>query len=348
MIYIKQLKLKIVINRSITTMQHNITPHPNDNRRMIYPITDSRMKIWDLYVLGRKYHWDPEELKYNIDYTHKAKLVTENQLHTIITPITFFLESDIIVIEDGISAVEDAYKNIPEIATFYDWKKSNERLHAITYNDMFNTLFPNDEERARYLKQMRESSPIVEKFAWLKKTMGSVETIEEAHVVNICTEGIHFASAFKMFDTLQTTPINGEYLFPNICRGNEFIRRDEAIHSDGEIEIYKLSTKKPDVDVVYKIFESAIDLECNFADYMIPEPFGMINRNNMEDHVKANANSLLIKLGLDPLNEVELKDGLHHHTSVTQKSNFFELPAVTEYVRGCSSDFAFFNNDEEC
>lgn len=311
---------------------------PGDNRKIVTPISDSRKKIWDLFNNGIKSQWAPDEIKYDQDYIDVQSL-TPDQYHSIISPIAYFLKSDNYVIDDAIKQI-----NYPiyEVNRFVAWKEFNESIHAITYDDMFKTIVQDPQQRAKYSQEIDEVPAIQNKYNWLNNCYKAISSVEEANIVNIATEGIHFASSFKFFEVLQSCPINNRYIMSGACRGNELIRRDEKLHVDAEIEIYKLSSTPVPNRFIYDIFDKAIEYEFDFIDYMLPKPFAIMNRDNMREYVKAHANSLLRQLGLREKYNVDITQlGLMHATSLTTRTNFLEMNS-TEYINGvCPSDNAY-------
>jgi ribonucleotide reductase beta subunit family protein with ferritin-like domain len=318
----------------------SIKTYPEDLRKFIHPITPSRSKIWANYQLGINKHWDPSEIKYDVDYKQVGTLKA-NVLHTLTTPIIYFLQSDNNIIESIENTTENLY-NIFELNKLYDWKKFNEGIHTITYEEIYDTIIQNPEDNYKYKHQISNIRPIQDKYDWLLKVNNHLDRGCDIHLLNICTEGIHFGSSFKLFQILKTTHIDGTLLLPGTCRANELIMGDENIHVEVECDLFNLCEEKPDENDVYSFVKKACALEETFIDYMLPEPLSIINREMMYNNMQVGTNVLLQKIGYAPLYDIRAADGYSLISSMSQKSSFFEIDA-TEYTRGAVSDFSFLN-----
>jgi ribonucleotide reductase beta subunit family protein with ferritin-like domain len=287
---------------------------------------------------GINAQWSPDEIKFDRDYMQLSSL-DANGRHTSLAPILYFLESDNNIVEYLSENVVEVYKDVFEISRFYDWKKFNEGIHAITYESMFMTLIPDSEERNRLRESIRTIQAITNKYDWLTKMNDGIEHVEQAHIINLNVEGIHFASSFKYFQTLQVTPINNIYLFPGACRANELIMKDESLHTIGEANIYNMSSNPLDENDVHAYFKRAIQFEFDFIDYMLPNPFGLMTRENMYENAKLNCNSILSMINVAPLfDDVRITDGLVYSTGIVQKTSFFEADG-TEYTKGIAPTY---------
>ena len=112
---------------------------------------------------------------------------------------------------------------------------------------------------------------------------------------------------------------------------NEFISRDEALHTEFAIMIYsKLQTKLAKERII-EIIREAIEIEKEFITEALPCRLIGMNAKMMTQYIEFVGDRLCLQLGIDkiygsvnPLDFMEL-------ISIDSKSNFFER-TVSEYA----------------
>ena len=114
---------------------------------------------------------------------------------------------------------------------------------------------------------------------------------------------------------------------------NELISRDEGLHRDFAIELYKMCPRLPHEDV-YGIVQSAVDVEIEFVKETLPKKLEGMNEKSMIQYVQYIADHLLVSLGYAKLYDVSYPPlfSFMNSISLNGKTNFFER-RVSEYSK---------------
>ena len=117
---------------------------------------------------------------------------------------------------------------------------------------------------------------------------------------------------------------------PGLCHSNELISRDEGMHTEFAVLMYKYLKNKPPEEKIKEIILDAVNIEKEFiTESLSCELIGM-NAKLMKQYIEYVADRLLLMFGvnkiynvINPLEWMEL-------ISVQGKTNFFEK-RVGEY-----------------
>jgi ribonucleotide reductase beta subunit family protein with ferritin-like domain len=111
---------------------------------------------------------------------------------------------------------------------------------------------------------------------------------------------------------------------PGLTLSNEFISRDEALHTEFAILLYSKLEKKLSKKRVHEIVQEAVEIEKEFITEAIPCRLIGMNNRLMTQYIEFVADRLCLQLGYDkiygatnPLDFMEL-------ISIESKVNFFE------------------------
>lgn len=303
-----------------------------------YPINYPRLdqKYQDL----KNIYWTAQEIDYTYDYDDWMKLDKPTRLF-IGNNVLLFSEADGVVNENLIENFKKRTSNIKEASHFYAAQEFNEVGHKETYGNFVVTFFPEPAERTKAFSAIK-NYPCVNKMAqWMFKWMdGSIPLMQQI-IAFICVEGIFFSSAFASIYWIKRRNI-----LPGLCKANEFIARDEAIHTEFGIELYHTYTKiRKEYDVleqhiVHNIIKSAVNTAEKFTREILQVDLVGMNANDMIDYVKCTADELSVKLGYEkPYNITNPFDWMAI-IGLPNKTNFHET-RPTEYGRQSTADFSF-------
>lgn len=155
---------------------------------------------------------------------------------------------------------------------------------------------------------------------------------------NFLLEGLYFYNGFAFFDTLAD---HGKMVATD--RMINYIRRDELTHVTLFANIIKeLKKEFPEIfdkDLVYEMFEKAVDQEIRWSNHILWNSVIWINEETIDKYTKWMANQRLELIGLDALypeyttNPYSHLDRLQDNNN--EKSNFFES-TVTNYTQSSS------------
>ena len=118
---------------------------------------------------------------------------------------------------------------------------------------------------------------------------------------------------------------------PGLYMSNELISRDEGLHRDFAIELYKEFPRLA-VKEVKTIITSAVELEKKFVEEILPEKLKGMNKSLMKQYVEYVGDHLAVSLGYPKIYNSSLPEMFQFMDmlSLEGKSNFFER-RVSEY-----------------
>jgi ribonucleotide reductase beta subunit family protein with ferritin-like domain len=176
---------------------------------------------------------------------------------------------------------------------------------------------------------------------WVLHWMSCDATLTKRVIAFACIEGILFSGAFCSIYWIKK-----QNLLEGLTKANEFIARDEAIHTEFAVELYHCLTKdRKEFDIlpeqdVFSIINSCMDVTENFINDALKLPLIGMNSKDMLSYVKCTADKLLTDLGYQKLYNCENPFMWMNLIGLSNKSNFFETK-VSEYSKVQDSNFEF-------
>lgn len=302
-------------------------------------------KLLSYYEKQRDSFWTPSEINMEKDrYDWLSLQKDEIQFLTFV--LAFFAQADGIVIENLVEHFQKETSTIKEANAFYCMQNAIETIHNETYSMMIETFIQDLKEREKALNAI-DNYPSIKKIAeWMTKWMNSEAPLMERIIAFACVEGIFFSGAFcAIYWIKKSNKLRG------LCKANEFIARDEALHTEFAIALYHHYTsveKKADLlsqKTVHYIISSAMAVVEEFIrDALKVELIGM-NANEMMEYVKCTADSLITSLGYDKIYNAENPFDWMMLIALPNKTNFFE-DTVSEYSKVTKTDWSFVTNSK--
>lgn len=287
------------------------------------------------YEIHESMFWSSKEIDYGADINDFNKL-SNNEKHFVEHILAFFASADGIVLENLISNFSTEIQS-SEARNFYAFQSMIENVHGMTYALLIDT-FIKDEIKKEKLFNSIETIPCVQKKAeWALKWMSTSNHFEERIIAFIIVEGIFFSSSFASIFWLK----NQNKMTKALGKSNELISRDEGLHTDFGVLIYKHLLNKVSQERVEQIFKEAVDIEIEFATESIPVSLIGMNVVLMTEYVKYCADRLLVQLDFKKMYNASNPFDFMKNLSLQGKTNFFEA-RVTEYQH---SSVAKVNND---
>lgn len=111
---------------------------------------------------------------------------------------------------------------------------------------------------------------------------------------------------------------------PGLSTANQFISRDENIHAEFAIELYKMLDNKLSERMVHALFKDAVDIEREFITESLPVSLIGMNNHLMSQYIEYVADRWLVLLGYNKLYNSSNPFGFMELISVNEKVNFFE------------------------
>jgi len=295
----------------------------NKNRFVLFPI--EHHDIWDYYKKAQQVFWTAEEIDLAQDFTDWEKL-SEGEQHFVKHVLAFFAASDGIVnenlAENFVSEVQ-----YTEAKFFYGFQIMMENIHSETYSLLIDTYIK-DKEEQNHLFNAIDTVPAVQKKAeWALKWIGS-ESFVERLVAFAAVEGIFFSGSFCSIFWLKKRG-----LMPGLSFSNELISRDEGLHTDFAVHLYKNHIEnKLSRERILEIIDSALVIEKEFITEALPVSLIGMNSDLMKQYLEYVSDRLLMDLGVGKVYNTENPFDFMANIALQNKTNFFEK-RVADYVK---------------
>ena len=111
---------------------------------------------------------------------------------------------------------------------------------------------------------------------------------------------------------------------PGLTLSNEFISRDEALHTEFAVLLFSKLQKKPSSQRITEIIRTAAELEKEFVDEILQERLQGMNSRLMKQYVEFVADRLAVQLGVDKIYGASNAFSFMELISLDSKANFFE------------------------
>ena len=339
------------------------------DRYTIFPI--KYPKLWEFYENQLSVFWTVAEVKLTDDLVDWNTKLNENEKYFIKNILAFFAASDGIVNENLVLNFYNEVQ-IPEARNFYSVQMLIEAIHSQQYSLLIDTYVTDKNERVKLFNAI-ENIPCVKKKAewalkWIEEGTTVVETLPHEvkkallklqthpnldideklalHFFNkkrpsfgqrllafICVEGIFFAGSFCAIYWLKNRG-----LMPGLSTANEMISRDENLHTEFAIELFRMNNSENERicdETVHQIFKEAVDIETEFVTDSLPVSLIGMNCTLMTQYIQYVADRWLVLLGYNKIYNTQNPFTFMEMISLNAKNNFFEI-FNTNYARSNS------------
>ena len=292
----------------------------------LFPIQSKYINVWNLYKHHMSVFWTAEEIDLSKDKNDWVKL-NNNEQFFIKNVLAFFAGSDGIVNEN----ITERFINeidSQEVKCFYGFQEAMENIHSETYSLLIDTYITDEEEKTRLFNGI-ETIPCVKKKAqWAIKWINDDKSNFATRLVAFaCVEGIFFSGSFCAIFWLKKRG-----LMPGLTFSNELISRDEGLHTQFAVELYKTENYKLDESIVHNIVKDAVDIETEFITQSLPCNLIGMNSILMTEYIQFVADRLLVQFGYNKIYNTENPFDFMELISMRTKTNFFEK-RVGEYSK---------------
>ncbi len=297
----------------------------NNKRFVLFPI--EYPTLYKMYKKAVASFWTPEEIDTSSDLNDWSKM-TETERDFILKILGFFAASDGVVIENLVENFCSEVK-VPEARAFYGFQTAMENIHSETYSLLIDKF--GGEKKATLFNAIEHHPATKAKADWALKHISKQDDdpctdFSKRLIAFACVEGIMFSSSFCAIFWLKNRG-----LCPGLCFSNELISRDEGLHRDFAIELYKLFPRLSRKQII-DIIKSAVDVEIKFVQETLPKKLEGMNSDLMVQYVKFVADHLLSSLKYKKEYNVTNPFEFMNMISLEGKTNFFEK-RVGEYSK---------------
>jgi ribonucleotide reductase beta subunit family protein with ferritin-like domain len=313
----------------------------NPTRFTLFPIM--KPKLFQKYKDHLSVFWTPEEVSLDRDRKDWAKL-SDNERFFVKNILAFFAGSDGIV-QENLAANFSTEVQLAEARQFYSIQTAIEAIHSESYSLMIDTYIEDKDEKL-HLFHATQTIPCVKlKADWAQKWMNPVHSTFPMRLVAFAIiEGIFFSGSFCAIYWLKERG-----LMPGLTTFNEFIARDEGLHTDFACELYHEIERKLPRTVVHKIIREAVEIEKQFIIESLPCSLIGMNSVLMTQYIKFVADRLSTQLGYGTIYSAVNPFDFMERISLEGKDNFFEK-RVTSYAKsgvGVNQDKMRFSLDAD-
>ena len=321
----------------------------------VFPITYP--KIWEFYKKHISSFWVVEEVRLSDDLEDWKRL-SDNERHFIKSVLAFFASSDGIVNENLVANFYSEIE-IAEVRQFYSIQMLIEAIHSEQYSLLIDTYVTDTAEKNRLFKAIENVPSIKKKAEWaikwieegnsikniipkdflnsLQKLQNETQNSEYKNALDyitkerpnlaqrllafICVEGIFFSGSFCAIYWLKARG-----LLPGLATANQFIARDENLHVEFAIELFKTLglNKQISKEKVLQIVKEAVIIEKEFITESLPVSLIGMNCTLMKEYIEYVADRWLVLLGYEKIYNTSNPFSFMELISVNDKTNFFE------------------------
>ncbi len=297
----------------------------NPNRHVIFPI--EHHDIWAKYKQHMSVFWIPEEIDLSKDLKDWNEKLNDNERHFIKYILGFFAGSDGIVMEN-LATRFTREVGIPEAKFFYACQNLLESIHSETYSLMIDTYITDKDEKLKILHATQTIPCVQKKAEWALQWIESKDaSFAQRLLAFAVVEGIFFSGAFCSIYWLKKRG-----LMPGLTLSNEFIARDEGLHTDFACLLYgKLNSKLSQEDA-HRIIEEAVRIEKQFITEALPCSLIGMNAGLMSEYIEFVADRLTVQLGYSKIFQTKNPMEFMERISLESKASFFET-RVSVYAK---------------
>lgn len=319
-------------------MSQEILTSSQEKRYTTFPIKYA--DVWEKYKTAESCFWKAQEIDFSKDRDHFDKL-KEDEKYFIKHILAFFAASDTIVNmnleKNFISEI-----NMLEAKYFYQYQAANENVHAETYSFMIEKIVKDNNEKQKLFNAVEEFNCIKAKKDWAEKWINNSKDfpLGQRLIAFAIVEGVFFSGAFCAIYWIKFKASKEKInLMPGLTASNDFIARDEGLHTDFACLLYtKYINEKISQDKIYEMFEEAVKIESKFITESLPCRLIGMNSDKMINYIKFVADRLLVELGYEKLYKInECPFDFMTAISLDGKKNFFEN-RPTEYQKAEIND----------
>ncbi len=330
-----------ITNMSNTTKKYNLDDESSFDRFCFLPIHNPGLHTF--YEKQRDSFWTAQELDFTSDRGDWESLDSNTQ-RFIEFVLAFFAQADGIVIENLMGNFQEETGHIKEARNFYAMQNAIEVIHNEAYSMMIDA-FISDPQRKKEALNAIKYYPSIRKIAeWMVEWMDTDKPLLERIIGFACVEGILFSGAFCAIYWIKTK----HNKLTGLAKANEFIARDEALHTRFGVALYHHYTQKEgrlSQDRVHQIIKSAMGVAESFIKDALQVDLIGLKTQEMIEYVRCTADHLSTSLNYKPIYNSSNPFDWMMLIGMLTKNNFFES-ITTQYSKHSTGDFTF-NLDEE-
>ncbi len=305
----------------VTTMESPMPSTMNEplqqetQRFALYPL--HHPDIFEMYKQQVASFWTVEEIDFSKDWSDWVQL-SEGERKFVKHILAFFAGSDTVV---ALNIMDNFCKEVTvlEAQYAYAFQAAIESIHSEAYSIMIDTYIKDADEKDDLLGNVSALPAVQQKMDWAKRWAAADARLAYRLLAFAIVEGVFFSSAFCAIYWLKERNV-----LPGLTKSNEFIARDEGMHTDFACLLYsKIRDRIPEAEVK-RIVREAVDIERQFITDSIPCALIGMNAERMVQYIEFVADRLLRQLGYGATFGSTNPFPFMEMLGLEGKSNFFE------------------------
>jgi ribonucleotide reductase beta subunit family protein with ferritin-like domain len=291
-------------------------PLLNEEQRFcLFPIV--HRDIWDMHKKQEAAFWTAGEIDFSKDYNDWERLSDEYKWF-VKHVLAFFAGSDGIV---NLNIMRNFSKDVPifEAQVFYQYQGMMENIHSEVYSLMIETYIRDLKEKDTLFNAIKHIPCVFKKMEWALKWLSSNDRFAKRLVAFAVVEGIFFSGSFCAIYWLKE-----QNLLPGLTMSNEFISRDEGMHTEFACLLYSKLKNRLTEEEVHETIRDAVAIEKEFITESLPCRLIGMNSELMCQYIEYVADRLCVMLGYNKIYEARNPFQFMEMISVDGKENFFE------------------------
>jgi ribonucleotide reductase beta subunit family protein with ferritin-like domain len=255
--------------------------------------------------------------------------------------LAFFAASDGIVIENlGMRFLSDV--QLPEARAAYGFQLMMENIHSECYSLLIDTYIKDEKEKTTLFHALDNFPCIKKKADWSIKWINDKRSSFATRLLAFaCVEGIFFSGSFCSIYWLKKRG-----LMPGLTFSNELIAKDEGMHTDLAVMLFKKLSKRTPKKKVYEIINEAVEIEKEFICSALPCKLIGMNAKLMSQYIEFVADRLVQQLGFPKIFDVTCPFDFMEMISLEGKTNFFEKRVSDYSLSNGKKDMTTFDMDD--
>ena len=217
-----------------------------------------------------------------------------------------------------------------EAINAYTFQMAMENIHGESYSLMLDNLVRDKNEKQLLFQAFKQVNSIKLLSDWAFKWIESTESFAKRLVAFAVVEGVIFSGAFASIFWLKYRKSNGRLFLSGLIKSNEFIARDEGLHTTFACELYHLLINKCTEQEVQTIVKDGVNVSKLFMTDALPCKLLGMNSDDMCQYIEYVGDRLLQQLGHQKYWNVSNPFDFMESIGMTSKTNFFES-RPTEY-----------------
>lgn len=294
------------------------------DRFVVFPIRQPG--LYQMYQKHLSVFWIPEEVSLAKDVDDYQNKLSGNERFFINRVLGFFAGSDGIVMEN---LAMRFMREVPytEAKLFYGVQNMMEGVHSVMYSLLIDTYIKDREEKRNMLGAITRVPCVQKKAAWALQWIDNADADFPTRLLAFAiVEGIFFSGAFCSIFWLKQRGV-----MPGLTTSNEFISRDEGLHTDFACLLYGMQAEKLNKTKAYKLVKEAVKIEKEFIMEALPCSLVGMNAKQMSQYIEFVADRLLVQTGYPKFYNSANPFPFMERISLEGKDNFFEK-RVTNYA----------------